>query len=163
MLSDQEDQFKNCTQLLAERMDDLCLRIKFSTGGWRILWKCTKRGKVQNLPKTYLTRTQCLGTIPPSPCTQSNSSSFVGKVQKKYFFFSLQQDLWANCVIYKAIRSEQSHQFSRDKFEVFLLQKYFFHLWQLFAADMFDFVAFYYIFLWWIWKFFGAAIWISLW
>ena len=133
--------------------------------GWR-LW-CSRRGKVQNLHKTYLTRTQCLGTIPPSPCPQLNSSSFVEKVQKKYFFFSLQQDLWANCVIYKAICSEHSHQCSRDKFELFLLQKYpisfRFYLWQLFAVDMFDSVAFIIFSCNKYESFFAAVIWISLW
>ena len=85
---------------------------------------CNKKQKVQHLPKTCLTSTQCLGTHPPF-CPEFNSTSFVGEIQKKYISFSIRQRCRrANCVIYKAICSEQSHQFSRDKYENFLLQKY---------------------------------------
>ena len=76
---------------------------------------------MKNLPKTCLTSTQCLGTT--TTFVWNSIRKFSSERNSKEIFpFRRRQ----NCVIYKAICSEQSsHQFSRaDKYENFLLQKY---------------------------------------
>ena len=71
--------------------------------------------------KLVSTELKCLN---PPPWSAIQFHKFCRKF-KRNISFSIQGRRPANCVIYKAICSEQSHQFSRaDKYENFLLQKY---------------------------------------
>ena len=77
--------------------------------------------------KLVSTELKCLN---PPPWSAIQFHKFCRKF-KRNISFSIQGRRPANCVIYKAICSEQSHQFSREKYEKFLLQKYEISCWQI--------------------------------